>query len=379
MTDELFLRSKFVGERFEGGRLSVDAAPELAEYRSLVVALAKHLLKVRTGRQRVPKGFESGFELWIGAVVDGSACVDVHRRLQPSEDPQVALDLEGDDFERSQQMIATLIADPSTLPEGFPRVLLSRFNGFGKSLLPGESLVLELPTGESATYTPKTRRALVLQQQSTYEDVVEVRGSIAAVDVERSKFTILLDDGRTIPAPLSEEIVDMIRRLVGRRDSLVSVSGSGSRDSADRVMGIDTVEDIGLLQDEDEVALLDVPKRLEVLSTLDEGWLDGEGSKVTAAAMTAAAHELLQAETDGCPRPHLFPTLVGGLQAEWSLPEWEVTVEFFPDGLGAELMGVHVETGAAKDKVVQLASADGALSKFVRSFMPQPSSAHSAR
>lgn len=62
----------------------------------------------------------------------------------------------------------------------------------------------------------------------------------------------------------------------------------------------------------------EVNKRLQELSELKEGWMDGDGEPLDPESIQRARWlcEALQAASK--PLPHIYPTLSGGLSLEWN-------------------------------------------------------------
>lgn len=82
--------------------------------------------------------------------------------------------------------------------------------------------------------------------------------------------------------------------------------------------------------------------RLRQLSELQDGWFDGTGSAVSAAAMESA-HLVLAARPDLAVSAAIFPTHQGGISVEFVRGRWEMSIEIAPDGslyvVGVELDG----------------------------------------
>lgn len=95
--------------------------------------------------------------------------------------------------------------------------------------------------------------------------------------------------------------------------------------------------------------------RLEALSKLPGGWLDGEGVTPTPVAVEAARHLVWVLLNHGVPRPRIAPTPDGGLEAEWSLADREVSVTFEPDG---SLYGNSVDVRTGEITEPELSPAD---------------------
>lgn len=68
------------------------------------------------------------------------------------------------------------------------------------------------------------------------------------------------------------------------------------------------------------------------LSAMSDGWLDGEGFAPTKQARVAASNLLHAMEAAGLPRASVYPTIAGGVRAEWTVGKVEAAMECGPDG-----------------------------------------------
>lgn len=75
-----------------------------------------------------------------------------------------------------------------------------------------------------------------------------------------------------------------------------------------------------------------ITQRLDELSRLPEGWLDGEGIPPDASVVDRARAVLRDRRKFDVPRPRVYATPEGGMQAEWTVESREVSVTFEPDG-----------------------------------------------
>ena len=74
MLDDLDIKLRYVGARFNGAKLPLDVLADLPAFRDLVVAFAKDLWrKQNADRQRVPRGFDRSMSFDLTAIEDGSA------------------------------------------------------------------------------------------------------------------------------------------------------------------------------------------------------------------------------------------------------------------------------------------------------------------
>lgn len=70
-----------------------------------------------------------------------------------------------------------------------------------------------------------------------------------------------------------------------------------------------------------------VTLQLEKLASLKDGWLDGIGLAPSLDKLQHLAY-MFDANFDAnLPLPRIYPTPGGGVQVEWSIGVWEVTLE----------------------------------------------------
>jgi hypothetical protein len=98
----------FRGGRFDTAALPIDVLSDLAAYRDLIVALAKHLFRQRhPERKRLPKGFIDTFELSIRTIEQGST-IPVLARTGP-DSPNLPLINGEDDFTRARDLVEEVL------------------------------------------------------------------------------------------------------------------------------------------------------------------------------------------------------------------------------------------------------------------------------
>lgn len=99
---------------------------------------------------------------------------------------------------------------------------------------------------------------------------------------------------------------------------------------------------------------LDIPARLDELRTLKDGWLDGKGLAPSAAGLDWLAAAFEQHYPDDLALPRLFPTAEGGIQAEWSVETWEISLEIDIQRRIAEWHSLDVQSGADAERPLNL-------------------------
>jgi hypothetical protein len=360
MTDQdPFARLCLTGGRFDGQGMPVETLVELVQYRELVLGVARvQFLHEHRERKRVPRGFVDRLQLRLRTVEDGSA-VPVLERVAP---PGTLVTVD-DDFTRARDAIEDAVAAAESgqpPPDGFPSEALVLFNRFGQTLRPDEAI--ELRSGSALSgprYTADTRRTLVLSKRPTYQDEVDSIGWITEVDGNGMSCLIRLRMGPTkpVPAPLDEVTFGPIKDVLepNGEGPPVRVSGVGVFNSERRLIRFDSIYDVNVLDDPEDLVSLD--GRLDELASLSTGWLDGEGVRPDALVLERARRLLADLLTFEVPCPRVFATPEGGVQAEWTVGEHEVSVTFEPDG---KLYAVSVNLVSGDAEEPELAADDPA-------------------
>lgn len=315
--------------------MPVETLIELAAYRELVLGVAKELFRAaHPARQRVPRGFAERLQLRLSTVEAGSA-VPVLERVALSGTLLSA----DDDFTQARDVIQGAVAAVSggaDLPAAFPPNALVLFNRFGQTLRSDEAIELRRGAETSgATYTRAVRKRLVLNQRRTFQEEVEDIGWVWEVDADHMSCLIRLRMGPTgaIPAPLDDVTFAAVKEVLEPKGEgpPVRVSGIGVFDSDQRLIRLDSIHDVSALEDADELVTLD--RRFDELAALPAGWLDGEGVPLDAVVLDRARRILAELLNFDVPRPRMFPTPKGGIQAEWTVAGHEISVTFEPDGI----------------------------------------------
>jgi hypothetical protein len=133
-----------------------------------------------------------------------------------------------------------------------------------------------------------------------------------------------------------------------RQGGYVLVQGVVEKDRQGHLRGFESVEHISPLDP------LDVTLRLSALSELKAGWLDGKGHAPDPERAQWLAQAFEENFDAGLPLPHLYPTAEGGIQAEWTFGDWEVSLEIdLSTQLGA-YQALNLATQIQHDEVIAL-------------------------
>jgi len=330
--------------------MPVETVVELAAYRDLVLGVARERFRAdHPARQRVPRGFAERLQLRLSTVESGSAVPVLDRVAAPGT--LLAAD---DEFTHARDVIEDVVAAVAggvDLPGAFPRDALVLFNRFGQTLRSDEAIELRRGTEMSgATYTREVRKRLVLNHRRTFQEEVENIGWVSEVDADHMSCLIRLRGGPpgAIPAPLDEVTFAAVKKVLEPKGEgpPVRVSGIGVFDADQRVIRFDSIHDVSVLGDAEELARLD--RRFDELAALPAGWLDGEGVALDAVVLDRARRILAELLNFDVPQPRVFPTPEGGVQAEWTVAGHEIGVTFEPDGT-LYAVSVNLVSGQAEE------------------------------
>ena len=312
-----FVKPRFDGVRFSEHTLPLEVAKDLAAYETLVVELAKHLyLQDHPDRQRVPKGFTSGFQLHLERVDEGSSrpllsIVTAGLLTLGISDAEIINSY----FTKARDLIAECIAAPGEqLPQAFPRELLAHFNQVGRSLQADEKMELPGAGGTVATLTPERRKHLVLAADKVYERAVELSGSIEEADWEKSTFRLRLTNGTRTVVPMPASFHAQARSYGGRHRHQVTIRGVGAYDSWDQLQKMVSVTSLEVQQD------YQLAMRFDELRTLENGWYDGQGIAPDKEKLDSIADKIIGHYPEKLPIPAIVPTPDGNLLLEWNVP-----------------------------------------------------------
>jgi len=103
----------------------------------------------------------------------------------------------------------------------------------------------------------------------------------------------------------------------------------------------------------------DTESRLEALALLKDGWLNGEGRALDSASLVRLAKIFDKSFSRSLPQPYFYPTLEGGVRAEWTLGDWEVSLDIALPSLVAHYQAVNTVTEETSDQIMYLTSENG--------------------
>lgn len=347
-----FLKPRLDGVRFDEHSIPLELLKDFAALEEMLIEVAKWKFRqAHPDNKRVQRNFSKGLELHLDGVEEGSAkavIVLMFASLFPAENAVY--------FEQARTEIIDAIACAEQgISPRLPANLLSYFDRFGRGLREGEAMEFSRE-GCTVRLNPEVRKRLIRSAQvDVWTEEVALRGKISEADLARRSFELELRDGTKLKAPLNEQhrsvVLDAIHDYP--QGAYVLIQGVAKKDRQDHLKEFETVEHVSPLDP------LDVTLRLEELAALKDGWLDGKGRAPAPEKLQQLA-SLFDANLDAdLPLPHLYPTPEAGIQAEWSLGDWEATLEINLDTQIGDYQALHLRDRKSHEYTLALNTVDG--------------------
>jgi len=323
-----FLTARLCGGRFEEHVIPLDFFQDLAAFEKMLIEVAKwEYKKKHPDKKRLPNNFDKNMVLNVSSMSEGSVILSLVLALSCS--PGLYEPWEQECLTAASQTVAKVISaveKGEPFAELLPKKVLAQFELFGRRFHEGESIEWTAPNQtEKVIYKKDTRKKILLAHSSKKEYTEETffRASVADLIQTQNKIDVLLPDGRKVPIPLDREYKEIIfEALRGYSDNArVQIRGIGRFSQDGKLLEMVSVDDIAALDP------LDVGARLDELSRLEDGWLDGEGKAPSPKDIKWLADSFDRYFHDELPLPYLCPTEDGGICAEWPLDPLNLSLE----------------------------------------------------
>ncbi|RQM47128.1 hypothetical protein EHZ19_15860 [Paraburkholderia bannensis] len=310
-----YLKPRLTGARFDGHTIPLEVLKDWAAFEDLIVATAKWLYKSHNPtRGRVPRNFTRDFSINLSAVENGSA-IPV---LQMEVDEDLAGEVNTEYFERARETVIVAIgkaaANDSSFAELLPPNYAQYFDKFGRSLRDDEAFQFQSGGADyNISYTRDVRKRIVVAETGEWKEEELIRGSLSGVDAKTKTFDLDVLGGARVSATylpeISDAVIDSLKTY--DRGGRFLVGGTAVRDDADRLIKIESVSRVESLDE------LDVVWRISEFADFKDGWYDGEQGKAPSRAGLNWLGSTWDAMWSELPLPYLYPTVTGGLEAEW--------------------------------------------------------------
>lgn len=358
MSSQAFMLLRLVGARYEDHSVPLEFLKDVAVLEEMVVEVAKSkFLADNPERQRSPRGFTKDINLRLAAVKPGSAALEIRlARETLSLLPTTGQIYLGHARDAIIDAISAAEKEAPIEPH-LPERTLTYFDKLGRSLKEEEALEIGSPDHQApARLTKDVRRRLVLASPTVREltEEIGIRGTVPEADQDGMTFEIQLIDGRKIKAPIeSQHMDDILEAFNGYQNaSRVLFQGVGRLNRSGQLVGFDSIEHLSPIDP------LDIGGQLDELRLLKDGWLEGEGVPPAEAGLDWLQDAFDRHFPDEAPLPHLYPMETGGVQAEWSIGQKEITLELNLDTHSGEWHALDTETGKVGERTLNCDDSD---------------------
>ena len=103
---------------------------------------------------------------------------------------------------------------------------------------------------------------------------------------------------------------------------------------------------------------LDIGARLDELRELNDGWLDGQGYAPAGTGLTWLAASFNRYYPESLLRPRLYPTVDGGIQAEWMIAATDIDIKINLVGKSGEWHSLDLASDTEHQKTLNLDDED---------------------
>lgn len=343
MPHEKIFQLRYVGARFDGGRLPVSVLMDLPAFRDLLVSFAKdEWKKLHPHRKRVPKGFDASLSFDLVTIGDGSA---IPKLLWNRGSAQANLPGFEDELEQvvevsRQNVIRLFDTDDSLAPlSELSSEKVSALDKFGAGLHEGERIEIGYNvTGQIVYLDVDRRKRLITSVRETYQTRLTGVGKLTSNSVY-GHVIIRTEGGQDISVPIDPQVI--LKEFDGSLDQDVQYDIMVELDQSDSVRRVVDVFGVSVVDASIEAGLLRCQDRLSELRALETGWRDGEGLQPSVNALEAA-DQLIKARPTLAADVRIYPEDTGGILMELVSNGWDLSLEFAPDG-SVEIYGIEVD------------------------------------
>ncbi|WP_421752494.1 hypothetical protein [Croceimicrobium sp.] len=318
---------RYDGKRFEDHRLPLDLIEDLPVLQELTIELAKYLYREKNSeRERIPKNFTKGISFELESIEEGSTIPTIVLICQLSglfpTNPNL------DYFKEASGRIIDIIQGAENgeeITDLAPQDFLKKFSRLGKKLGHDESIEFRPNKAQKAKFTKESRKRIIQASSNSmeYTDEIGLRGLISEMDLNKQTFTIDLISGQRLESFYANELEDILinafTSFKSDQKQKILLEGSIRFSKTDSIIKIEKTQSITELYSDD------IGYRLEEISLLKEGWLDGQGSSFSKKKLEELSKLFDEYFDDNLPLPKTFPTPEGGIQFEWANDNFDVS------------------------------------------------------
>ena len=349
-----FFTPKLSGARFDDHTVPADVLPDIAALQEMLVELAKQAyMREHPERTRVARNFDLDVQIHLAGIEEGSAKLKLVLFFAAGLFPPYEAAFQTAQAEITSAVRAASLGQQPILSQQH----LAYFDRLGRGLREGESF--DFPTdGGYAVLNQKTRHRLI--EASKVEEWTEratLRVRVPMADYRTGKFDGQLSDGSLVPgkleATLREPLGNAHDRYGSGKDEWLLLQCVVRKDRSGKIKGIESVEHAVSLDP------LDIPLRLQELSQLRQGWLDGKGAALDAPGLDWLSSSFASHFDQDLVLPHLYPTPEGKVLAEWTFGRQDVALEVDLGSKRGEYAILNLDSGDSEEETLELSNEAG--------------------
>ena len=337
---------RYVGSRFEGGRLPLEVLSDLSAFRELLLSFAKEKWRAsNAGRQRLPRGFDQSFTYDLIGISNGSAVAQLDLRPRPGQGSLPGISQFEQLATASYNEILAHIdaAGNDHFSPDLSSEQVSALNRLGSGLNDHERMEFQGSCGldGNVIFLDRHRRKrLITPGRGGYELRFDGFGELVGlhregyISVETEKYGEL--EIKIEPDRVRDEF-----NISGSIGSPVQFSLLIELDSKDKYKFLKEVYEVELIDPERSDSVMNCMEKLTELRQLEDGWLDGSGVRPTEEAISSVVL-FLNERPDLASKFRLYPMEDGGVSIEFEHDGWGLSLEFGPNG-NVEIFGVEVD------------------------------------
>lgn len=247
-------RLHFKGERFRDHALDLTALSELRQFQKMVAETAKALWRKANPGKNLPRHFEDRTRLCLRKIENGSALAPLEVFIQEPEQPEL---WEPEPVEVNEAIdlayrVFGAVHEDTSLPDEFPKELLTEYARWGQGLSDDEVLEFAPPGKSAARVTARERERLTAFAEPHYVDEVDVAGKVLEADVRQSKFQLWLDERTSVNVSFTkEQEAEVTTALKDHKVVGLRIQGRGEFAPQGTLKRIISLDSLNLVRDEE--------------------------------------------------------------------------------------------------------------------------------
>ena len=321
MSESEFLQLHLSGDRFAEGAIPCSLLQELLNLEGIILSAAKDsFLAEHPDRKNLPKNFLANLELNLTGVERGSIKLGFDFRQKEGQQSLSGVENPNSVWLVKAKNVICNAVDASS--DGSTRIsapdnVLSYLGKMADYLTKDECIFFDTSSRSipaKLTNQSKERLFQAISQVRTVRDEINLRGAIYEVNQEKMTFELRSLKQQKITGSFGEKYLqDVIRAFNEYKDGgKVLIHGSGEHKLEQQIVTLDAIHSIA------ELNPLDVPFQLDNLRDMEDGWLDGDGLAPSKEGLNWLGDQFDANFPNNLLLPHVFPTLEGGVEMEWS-------------------------------------------------------------